>query len=87
MNGRRLFTCEGARPGVAVGGCIEGGDHGTIYARGTRLWIGYREQRVLEKYAATKFLLGQESKARELLEAIERRAKAAGEFGEASLGA
>jgi len=59
---------------------------GTIYARGRKLWIGYKDAEGTRKYAPTKFVLGQESKARKLLEAIERRVKAAGEFGEASLG-
>jgi len=59
---------------------------GTIYARGTRLWIGYKDAEGARKYAPTKFVLGQESKARKVLEAIERRVKAAGQFGDASLG-
>jgi hypothetical protein len=59
---------------------------GTIYARGTKLWIGYKEAGGARKYAPTDFVLGQEAKARKVLQAIERRVKAAGEFGEASLG-
>jgi len=59
---------------------------GTVYARGNKLWIGYKDADGSRKYAPTKFTVGQESKAGKLLEAIERRIQAAAGFGEAALG-
>ena len=59
---------------------------GTVYARGKRLWIGYKDADGARKYAPTKFTVGQESKAGKLLDAIERRIQAAANFEEAALG-
>src|SRR5216684_2977300 len=59
---------------------------GTVYARGNKLWIGYKDADGSRKYAPTKFTIGQESKAAKVLEAIERRIQAAAGFGEAALG-
>ncbi len=59
---------------------------GTVYARGNKLWIGYKDMNGARKYAPTKFTVGQESKAGKLLEAIERRIQATASLGEAALG-
>jgi len=59
---------------------------GTIYARGNKLWIGYKDADGSRKYAPTKFIVGQESKAAKVLEAIERRIQATAGFGEPALG-
>jgi integrase len=59
---------------------------GTVYARGNKLWIGYKDTDGTRKYAPTKFTVGQEPKARKLLDAIERRIQAAATFGEGALG-
>jgi len=59
---------------------------GTVYARGTKLWVGYKDIGGARKYAPTPFTVGQESKARRLLEAIERRIEAVAEAGETALG-
>src|SRR5216684_1832273 len=59
---------------------------GTVYARGNKLWIGYKDADGSRKYAPTKFIVGQESKAAKVLEAIERRIQATAGFGEPALG-
>jgi integrase len=59
---------------------------GTVYARGNKLWIGYKDMGGTRKYAPTKFTVGQEPKARKLLDAIERRIQAAATLGEGALG-
>jgi integrase len=59
---------------------------GTVYGRKNRLWIGYKDADGTRKYAPTKFTVGQEPKARKLLEAIERRIQAVASLGEAALG-
>ncbi len=59
---------------------------GTVYGRNNKLWIGYKEADGTRKYSPTKFTVGQEPKARKLLDAIERRIQAAAEIGDAALG-
>ena len=59
---------------------------GTVYARGNKLWIGYKAADGSRKYAPTKFTVGQEAKAAKVLEAIERRIQAAAGFADAALG-
>src|SRR5713101_5946004 len=59
---------------------------GTVYGRNNKLWIGYKEADGTRKYSPTKFTVGQEPKARKLLDAIERRIQAAATLGEAALG-
>src|SRR3954470_23056369 len=59
---------------------------GTVYARGTRLWIGYKDPNGKWVYAQTDFTVGQEAKARKLVEAVERRVTAGQQYGEAQLG-
>jgi integrase len=59
---------------------------GTVYGRRNKLWIGYRDVDGARKYAPTKFTVGQEPKARKLLEAIERRIQAAASLGDTALG-
>ncbi len=46
---------------------------GTVYGRNNKLWIGYKDVDGTRRYSPTKFTVGQEPKARKLLDAIERR--------------
>ena len=59
---------------------------GTVYGRNNKLWIGYKDVDGTRKYTPTKFAVGQEPKARKLLDAIERRIQAAADLGGAALG-
>jgi len=59
---------------------------GTVYARGNRLWIGVKSPAGKWAYSRTEFVVGQEAKARKLLETIERRIQAGQAFGEAEHG-
>jgi len=59
---------------------------GTVYGRKNKLWIGYKDAGGRWTYVPTEFVVGQESKARKLLEAVERRVAAAARLGEAALG-
>lgn len=59
---------------------------GTIYARGNKLWIGYKDAGGSWTYVPTEFKIGNEDKARKLLDAIERRITAAVKLGEPAFG-
>jgi len=59
---------------------------GTVYARGERLWIGYKDPSGKWVYARTDFTVGHEDKARKVLQAVERQVKAGEAYGEAQLG-
>src|SRR2546425_7950676 len=59
---------------------------GTVYGRNNKLWIGYKDVDGTRKYSPTKFTVGQEPKARKLLDAIEQRIQAAADLGGAALG-
>jgi hypothetical protein len=37
---------------------------GTVYARGRKLWVGYKNAKGKMEYRPTDFLVGQEKKAR-----------------------
>ncbi len=59
---------------------------GSIYARGSRLYIGYKEADGKWNYVSTKLKVGAEEKARKVLEAIERRVAAPQRSGIQELG-
>jgi integrase len=54
---------------------------GTVYKRGTKLWIGYKDLDGRVKYASSGLGVGEEEKARELLAEIQRRIAAEREAG------
>ncbi len=54
---------------------------GTIYPRGQKLWIGYKDTRGEWKYAPTPYRLGEEKQARKVLDTIEARVEAEIAFG------
>jgi integrase len=66
----------------------EGGreEMGTVYARGKKLYIGYRDASGEWTYAATGLNVGQEKSAAKLLEKIVARVAAGVEHGERELG-
>src|SRR5215472_6475316 len=59
---------------------------GSIYARGSKLWVGYKDISGTWRYVPTKFKVGDEKQARKLLDAIERRVEAARRSGMEELG-
>jgi integrase len=59
---------------------------GTIYARGRKLYVGYRDTHGKWKYAATGLSVGQEKKAAKVLAMIVARIGAGAEHGERELG-
>src|SRR6266542_3773450 len=54
---------------------------GTLYPRGQKLWIGYKDTRGEWKYAPTPYRLGEERPARKVLDTIEARVEAEIAFG------
>lgn len=59
---------------------------GTVYARGRKLWVGYKDERGEWVYAPTSYVVGEEEKAKRALAAIERRIAAADGFKDAASG-
>jgi hypothetical protein len=59
---------------------------GTVYPRGRKLWIGYKDARGERCYAATDHVVGEEAKARKVLAAVEARVAAGLAHGEAEHG-
>ncbi|MBI3203050.1 MAG: tyrosine-type recombinase/integrase [Myxococcales bacterium] len=49
---------------------------GTVYPRGNKLWLGYKDLDGRTKYASSGLTLGQEEQAKELLAEIEHRVEA-----------
>jgi len=59
---------------------------GTVYPRGRKLWIEYKDARGERCYAATDHVVGEEAKARKVLAAVEARVAAGLAHGEAEYG-
>ena len=59
---------------------------GTIYKRGKKLWLGYKNADGKWTYAATGLSVGEEAKAKKLLEKIKAKVDAGVRFGEVDQG-
>ncbi len=59
---------------------------GTVYPRGTKLWIGFKDETGKWQYEATDYRVGEEDKARKVLTRVEARVKAGIAYGEAQGG-
>ncbi len=59
---------------------------GTVYARGSKLWVGYKDRSGKWQYAPTEFRVGQEDKARKVVEDLEAMVRAETEVGGPDLG-
>lgn len=59
---------------------------GTVYARGRKLWIGFKDITGRWRYEATTHVVGEEAKAWEVVHAIEARIAAGLAHGEAKRG-
>ena len=59
---------------------------GSVYPRGAKLWLKYRDSDGAWKAASSGFSVGEEKKAQALLERIESKVRARTELGERELG-
>ena len=55
---------------------------GTVYPRGRKLWIGFKDVFGKRRYEATDYVVGEEAKAKKVLDAIEARVTAGIAHGE-----
>ena len=59
---------------------------GTIYARGKKLWMGFKDAEGKWRYEATGLDVGQEAQAKKLLEKVTAKVAAGVRFGDVDLG-